>query len=458
LDYAHSQNIIHRDVKPSNILLTQRGQPMLSDFGIAKILESEETATLTGTGIGVGTPEYMAPEQWTGQAGPQSDIYSLGVVLYELVTGRKPYSADTPAAILLKQANDPLPRPGQFAPDLPEAVEKVLLKALAKDPVNRYGKMGEFTYALEELLKGSLPEQIEGLDTKPGFLGRESKLESKPSALPRWSIWIPIISIVALLGIGIPIGIKLINEGKQVQSLPIGLATLPSTRQPEPDPSLFSPISAQTQLPASIEALSTVATSVSLPTPTGKLLWSDNFDDGFSHGFSFWTGDWKVVDDGTGNKVLQMNSPVTCCANAAFGPANLPDGIVEFRLKVVNPNNQAQGYFGFRDQSSINGQWTHYFLVYDQNGPDLSMTYQENGGLWQPLEGISGGGLVFSQEGGWITLHIEFQGKNIRVFVDGNLFMIAEDSRDEDGGLILGAIGPAIAQFDDFKVWDFGTK
>jgi branched-chain amino acid transport system substrate-binding protein len=152
LDYAHDQNIIHRDVKPSNILLTQRGQPMLTDFGIAKILEGEDTTGLTGTGMGLGTPEYMAPEQWTGQAGPLSDLYSLGVVLYELVTGRKPYTADTPAAIMLKQANDPLPRPRQFAPDLPEAMEKVLFKALAKQPEDRYQSMGEFTAALDKVL------------------------------------------------------------------------------------------------------------------------------------------------------------------------------------------------------------------------------------------------------------------------------------------------------------------
>lgn len=98
LEYAHEQKIIHRDIKPSNILLMQKGQPMLTDFGIAKLLETEETFTLTSTGVGVGTPEYMVPEQWAGQTIPQSDIYSLGFVLYEMVTGRKPYIADTPAA------------------------------------------------------------------------------------------------------------------------------------------------------------------------------------------------------------------------------------------------------------------------------------------------------------------------------------------------------------------------
>jgi basic membrane protein A and related proteins len=152
LDYAHEQHLIHRDIKPSNILLTQKGQPMLTDFGIAKILETEEVTALTGTGMSIGTPEYMAPEQWTGGTSPQSDIYSLGVVLYEMVTGRKPYTADTPAAILLKQAGEPLPRPRQYVPDLPDEVEKVLIKALAKQPEDRYQTMDEFAGALEGLI------------------------------------------------------------------------------------------------------------------------------------------------------------------------------------------------------------------------------------------------------------------------------------------------------------------
>ena len=154
LEYAHEEKLIHRDVKPANILLTDKNQPMLSDFGVAKIFDLEETVDLTGTGMGVGTPEYMAPEQWTGKTTAQSDIYALGIVLYEALTGRKPYSAETPAALLLKQANDPLPRPTQFAPKLPKAVEQVLLKALAKDPMNRYQSMGEFVLALENLQQG----------------------------------------------------------------------------------------------------------------------------------------------------------------------------------------------------------------------------------------------------------------------------------------------------------------
>jgi Ig-like domain from next to BRCA1 gene/Protein kinase domain len=147
--------MIHRDVKPSNILITRSGDPMLTDFGIAKILEATDAQTLTGTGMGVGTPEYMAPEQWTGGTGAAADIYSLGVVLYELVTGRKPYTADTPAAVLLKQASEPLPAPKQFVPGLPDVVEKTIFKALARKPEDRFPDMAGFASALGGLLGGS---------------------------------------------------------------------------------------------------------------------------------------------------------------------------------------------------------------------------------------------------------------------------------------------------------------
>jgi len=157
LQYAHQQGIIHRDVKPANILITSDGEPMLTDFGIAKILDAEETLDLTGTNAAMGTPEYMAPEQAMAKtADHRADIYALGIVLYEMVTGRKPYSADTPMALMIMHARDPLPRPSQYVSNLPDGVEKVLLKALAKEPVNRYQNAAEMANAMEKLAAGSL--------------------------------------------------------------------------------------------------------------------------------------------------------------------------------------------------------------------------------------------------------------------------------------------------------------
>ena len=182
LNYAHKQGIVHRDIKPSNILITKKDQPMLTDFGIARILKTEETLDLTGTGMGVGTPEYMAPEQGLGhKVDHRADIYALGIIFYEMVTGRKPFQADTPMAVVIKQINDPLPRPTQFVPDLPKVVENILLKALAKDPKNRYQTMGELAIAFERLIlefeKGN--KRLEGQKEKNELIQRKKEEKEK---------------------------------------------------------------------------------------------------------------------------------------------------------------------------------------------------------------------------------------------------------------------------------------
>ena len=186
LEYVHERGIINRDVKPSNILMTEDGQPLLSDFGLAKLFEKDkESTSITGTGMGIGTPDYMAPEQWTGEPTAQSDLYSLGVVLYEMVTGHRPYTADTPAGILLKQATESLPLPKTYIPDLPQNVESVLLKALAKDPADRYPDVRTFAQELDNLLAG---RAVDATNTRPEILrdhmtGRAHKAEL-PTALP----------------------------------------------------------------------------------------------------------------------------------------------------------------------------------------------------------------------------------------------------------------------------------
>ena len=214
LDYAHAKGILHRDVKPSNILITDSGDPMLSDFGVAKILEEGESATLTGTGIGLGTPEYMAPEQWVGKAIPASDQYSLGVVFYEMITGHKPYTADTPAAVLLKQANEPLPRPRLYVEELPDEVEHVLFKALSKKPEDRFPSMAEFGAALGRIDKMGLSNVKAKKGVKTSVQESHAtfdQLESAPSSKRSGQNITVSISTKAL--VGLLVGIAVIALG-----------------------------------------------------------------------------------------------------------------------------------------------------------------------------------------------------------------------------------------------------
>ncbi len=147
LAYAHNLGMIHRDLKPANVLLASLDRPVLSDFGIARLMNE---SGLTISGMLIGTPAYMSPEQGRGERiDARSDIYALGIVLYEMLTGQPPYDADTPYAIILKHINDPLTPPHLLTSPMPEAVERIVLKCLAKEAVDRFASMVELREALQ---------------------------------------------------------------------------------------------------------------------------------------------------------------------------------------------------------------------------------------------------------------------------------------------------------------------
>jgi serine/threonine protein kinase len=164
LDYAHQRACLHRDVKPSNIMITQRGEAILMDFGIARIMSS---AVQTTDGTISGTPAYMSPEQGRDDnVDHRSDLYSLGIVLYEMLVGRVPFSGDTPLVVMMKHERSPLPPLSQERPDLPQTVELVLNRTLAKDPDRRYQSAYEVVEALHQALDD------EGTPSLPALVGR----------------------------------------------------------------------------------------------------------------------------------------------------------------------------------------------------------------------------------------------------------------------------------------------
>src|SRR5579859_5018114 len=148
IDYAHQKQIIHRDIKPANMLLRDQQILLLADFGIARMLGG--TTRLTKTGSGIGTPEYMAPEQIQGRAGAPSDIYSLAVLAYQLFTGALPFSGETAIATMMMHLTEPPPPPRQVNPALSPVFEQVLLQGLARQPEQRPALASEFVARLQQ--------------------------------------------------------------------------------------------------------------------------------------------------------------------------------------------------------------------------------------------------------------------------------------------------------------------
>jgi serine/threonine protein kinase len=448
LDYTHKKGIVHRDIKPSNILITSSGEPMISDFGIAKILEGDESATLsTTTGVGIGTPEYMSPEQGLGhEVDARADIYSLGIVLYELITGRKPFRADTPMAVIVKHINDPLPPPKRFVRDVPDAVEKIILKALAKKPDDRYRNMAEFGKALDVLL--------EPIRTKERAIANETKEREKAEKLaskrireqspeqapptntpkiirPSWVVKTGIFLTIVL-------GFILVSAQQLIRS--------PISTQPEiTSTPIVLPTSTISFTPTFSQAWTLVPTSTPIYTQ-GNVLFEDDFEGG---NLSKWTipvgspSRWSLQQEADGNQVL-TGSPER-----------------ESEISI----------------SHLNGNWTNYVLEMDFNimarapaSRGIEIAFRIHKPCHNYIAGFSDWWFVGSENGcgtftafavdtpytfqkkKWYTLKIELYHSQISLYVNNVYLHSFENLEHERGGISFIVANGSEIQFDNIRV------
>ena len=298
LDEAHAKGIVHRDLKPGNILYDQYNEPYVSDFGIAKL--SEAQSTVTGSAI-VGTPAYMSPEQAQGESiDGRSDIYGLGVILFEMFTGQQPYHGDTPMSVVVKHITDPVPHILDIKPDLPANLEKVVEKAMAKDRSQRYQTVKALAADLTSVANGEIPRFLQEDVTlvgaaattvkasKPGQTLAETVLTKKaqaelaastptpaptptPAAAPvppkRTGLWIG-LGAVGVLVVLILIGLAIIFKNEipfLVAPPPTQTRTsLPATMTPWPIPTAYTPVG----IPSAIPTNTPLPTDTAAPSPT----------------------------------------------------------------------------------------------------------------------------------------------------------------------------------------------
>ncbi len=215
LSAAHRAGVVHRDIKPHNVLITASGDVKVGDFGIARAASS---TTMTRTGSILGTAHYISPEQAMGEpVGPQSDLYSLGIVLYEMLTGELPFDAETPIGIAMKHVNGPLRPPRTLNPDVPEGINAITCRLLAKNPAERYADADELIEDLERVMGGLAPSQgttkILNRAAPPHGAARRgstAQMDTLPPPLPdtesgrrrrRHRRWIPVLFLFLLLAL-----------------------------------------------------------------------------------------------------------------------------------------------------------------------------------------------------------------------------------------------------------------
>jgi serine/threonine protein kinase len=435
LSYAHGRGIVHRDLKPANALIDSQGNIFLTDFGIAKLLESA-SPRLTQTDAILGTPAYISPEQAQSQPVDQrSDIYSLGIILYEMVTGSVPFVAETPLAVLFKHISDPLPPPSLVKPDVPPSIEKVILKALEKNQQNRFATAAEFVAAWKDALeeRETVAQETTLPPASPATASNQAQRRPAPatrtmSKAARPTGWI--IGCLAVLCLVFSVG----GIGVLALNLPI-FSPSPATETPLP------PIPSATPVPP---------TEVSL---TGNVLLEDDF--------SVSQDAWGTLTDAESSieyegQALRMRN-FTKNYVAWSTPNDLNYENVHLEITALNQDTDPGTAFGFICAQQTE-EWSFYYVAITTAGDyaiirattgqsDVILTNDGNWGTSDLIPNQAPSYLIGADCGnGTLTL-----------YVDGQQIASVSDNTYSSGrvGLFIWSgetVTSSVVTYDDFLI------
>lgn len=435
LSYAHSHGIVHRDLKPANALIDSQGNVFLTDFGIAKLLESA-SPRLTQTDAIMGTPAYISPEQAQGQTvDRRSDIYSLGIILYEMVTGSVPFVAETPLAVLFKHISDPLPPPSLVRPDVPPSIEQVLLKALAKDPRDRFATVDEFIAAWKRALEqkdtvrssseATLPPvsaAVPSTSPKPAPATRAASKAGRPTGL--------IVGCLAALCLVFSIG----GVAVLALNLPI-FSPSPATETPLPPPPTMTPIP---------------PTEVSL---TGTVLLEDDFSVSQDAWGTLTDSDSSVEYEGQSFRMRNFTKNYVAWST----PNDLNYENVHLEITAFNNNTEPSTSFGFICAQQTE-PWSFYYLAITTKGDyaiikattDESDVILTNNGQW----GTSG---LIPNKAPSYRLGADCGNGKLTLYVDDQQIASASDNTYTTGrvGLFIWSgetVSSSVVTYDDFLI------
>jgi hypothetical protein len=486
LDYAHRQGIIHRDLKPHNVLLDGEGNAILTDFGIAKVLN--ENTSLTQSGAAMGTPSYMSPEQWHGRSlDARADIYALGVMLFEMLTGQLPFMADTPYSMMTKHVNEEPPPVSSRRPDLPASIDSILQKALAKDPAQRFSSAGEIARIFKAALAGERFIPAEGVPPAHTIVERFNAAEATAATGPRRSNRTPVLAFGAVLVIAVIAGIvySLLpkNPGVTVPtSVPntqavvvVATSTSPATSAsttaaPTKTATIrASATTAPTNTTASTATTAPTATATrantAIPTspvtavasvPQQPTLYSEDFEDGVANGWEE-TADFQVIlHGGEYGRVWRTGE--------GFAGLSLPDGSNDYALetKVTRSAGNAGGVGLYvRVTDAAPGQSCEdYFMFGVDTSNGHSYIVRMNVATCKEVVVAEATSRIVHRNGEWFTLRLEAQGKNLRGYIDGILMVSADNADLQSNVIALGACckaDNALFYFDNIRVTSLGT-